>query len=186
VAIVDHDALRGVVAEPAALTVELGERHRIPDVLSQPSERLKQIPVAVTVDRRARRVKGRRVDAGQRLGLDVGEHERAAKEHARVRAILAVVIKVLDLDRREDHEPLLAFADRAAELQPRAKTSDATRLDATGVALMRQQDRVAQRIRVKHRPRAHPALPTLRGQQLPRRRMQALQIGAPTLSTLLL
>jgi hypothetical protein len=54
------------------------------------------------------------------------------------------------------------------------------------VALPGQEDAVAGRIRVEHRADTHPPNPTVRGQQLLGRVLQALPISAPALVALLL
>ena len=70
------------------------------------------------------------------------------------------------------------------EPQPRPEADDPPRVNATLAALRRQQQAVAQRVVVKQRPGAHPALPAVRRQQLPRRLLQPLAIPRTALRAL--
>jgi hypothetical protein len=139
--------------------------------------------VRVAAQRLTRRLNRRRRHAGQRVGLRVGEHERRTENDPRLVRLLAV-LAALDRDRRQYDQPLFALAHATPEPQPRPEADDPPRVNATLAALRRQQQAVAQRVVVKQRPGAHPALPAVRRQQLPRRLLQPLAIPRTALRAL--
>ena len=78
--------------------------------------------VRIAGERLPGRLKRRRVDSGDRVGLREVEDERRLEEDAPLLAILAVA--GLDGDRREDPDCLLALADCAPELDPGVEPGD--------------------------------------------------------------
>jgi len=144
---------------------------------------LEQVAVRVAGQRLTRRLDRRGVHAGQQVGLRVGEHERRTEHDPRLVRLL-VALAALDRHRREHDQRLLALAHAAPELQPRPEAGDPPGVDAALVALRRQQQAVAQRVVVKEGTGAHPALPAVGRQQLPRRVLQALAIARATLGAL--
>jgi hypothetical protein len=146
----DADPARAVIAQPLD-ALELGIRDGVAELARERLERGQQGAVRVALDRGARRRQWYGVAARQRVGLRHVEHVNGPEADPLLGALLAVLVAALDPDRSQDRQAALAFADTAAQLQPRLEASHARRGEATLAGLLGDQQRVVKAITVKRR-----------------------------------
>lgn len=157
--LVDDDLHAVWVAPAVGAAVERQVPDAVAELPGEVLERRQQARVAVTADRRARRLERDRVAAGQRIGLGDVEHGDRAEDGAALVLVGVVGVALADRHRGEDPDGLLALAHAAVELQERAKAGH-----ERGVGLLPcDQHLVAERVARQAVGRAHaqPALPAV-------------------------
>ena len=170
-----------LVVAPAAGAVvgEVADLDAVAELAREFLERRDQVSVAVALDRLRRRGQRDGLGAGQRVGLRDVKDRHGAEEDPLLAGLLAVVVALLDRDRREDLDRLLALAHAAVEREEGAEARDVAGGDAAGMALDRDQPLVAQAVagEAVGGADADPALPAVAGQQRAGGLLDALAVG---------